>query len=150
MLADRVINDQIGIDLRKLYIQGDVENNARGWFDLPYEMRRCVFLDEEGMCKVYEDRPSVCRTNNAFNDPVDCDTSDGVEKPLRLLNTDKADIAMIASYEVAGEGGTLPLLLWKALEQYRAEINFEDKKIEEPNTNKLRSLKKNLFKIFEV
>jgi Fe-S-cluster containining protein len=149
LLAHKVIHDGVEVDLKKLYIQGNVENNPRKWFELPYEMRGCVFLGEEGQCRVYEDRPSVCRTNNALSSPSQCDTRDGIEKPVRLLNTEKADFAVIASYEAAGEAGALPHMLWKAL----GKVSEPRPKVVSKKVVKkayLKRVKKDLSKIFEV
>jgi len=149
LLAHKVIHEGVNVDLQKLYIQGNVENNAGSWFKLPYEMRGCVFLDETGSCRVYEDRPAVCRTNNALSSPKNCDTRDGVEKPVRLLNTEKADIVTIASFEEAGEGGALPHMLWKAL----GKLSEPRKQVVSKKVVKkayLKRIKKDLSKIFEV
>lgn len=149
LLAHKVIHEGVEIDLQKLYIQGNVENNPRAWFELPYNMRGCVFLAEDGACQVYEDRPAVCRTNNALSSPSQCDTRDGIEKPVRLLNTEKADMVVIASYEAAGEGGVLPNMLWKALGRLSEPRNtVTSKKVVKKSY--LKRVKKDLSKIFEV
>ena len=148
LLAKRVIEDDIQIDLQKLYIQGDAENCGKSWFEIPYELRGCVFLDAGGECRVYEDRPSVCRTNAAFSDPKMCETRDGVEKPVRLLNTDKADIVTITSYQASGRAGTLPLMLWYELD--RASETSKKRPKKKLKDFDLKKIKKDLFKIFEV
>ena len=149
LLANKVIHEGHEVDLKKLYIQGNVENSGSDWFELPYEMRGCVFLDEGGGCSVYEDRPSVCRTNNAFSPPVQCETKDGIEKPVRLLNTEKADFAVIAGFRASGEAGTLPHMLWKALgEQSKPRVVTPSKKVVKKAY--LKRIKKDLSKIFEV
>ncbi|EQC47590.1 YkgJ family cysteine cluster protein [Bacteriovorax sp. Seq25_V] len=152
LLASKVINNEVQVDLTKLYIQGNVENNSEKWFALPYDVRGCVFLDDKGACTVYEDRPSVCRTNNVLSPPKMCETRDGVERPIRLLNTEKADMAIIASYEVSGDAGTLPSMLWKAMKQYGEPPKVSEKSWSKKVTKKayLSQLKKDLSKIFEV
>lgn len=45
--------------------------------DLEYMLsphRRCVFLGEGNLCKIYDVRPSACRNYYVYNDPKDCDT----------------------------------------------------------------------------
>lgn len=154
LLAQNVISKGIELDLTKLYIQGNVENDSKKWFELPYDLRGCVFLDKTGSCSVYEDRPSVCRTNNVLSPPKNCETKDGIEKPIRLLNTEKADIAIIASYEASTEAGTLPYMLWKALKSKTSEEMEQaapPKVIrKEIKSSYLRKIKKDLSKIFEV
>jgi Fe-S-cluster containining protein len=149
LLAHRVIEDNIELDLKKLYIQGNVENSAKQWFKLPYELRGCVFLNKNGECRIYDDRPSVCRTNNVLSDPRMCDTSDGVEKPIRLLNTDKADLAIIASYQQAGEAGTLPYMLWKELDN-RGENTAPRKMGRKVGSLDVNRVKKALSKILDL
>ena len=48
--------ENINIDKKKLAAQSKVK-----WEHLPYETRRCVFLSDEGSCKIYKYRPLACR-----------------------------------------------------------------------------------------
>jgi hypothetical protein len=73
-----------------------------------------VFLDEAGSCRVYEDRPAVCRTNAVLGSADQCDTCAGV-KPTRLIFTHKADMGIYGAYLSLKESGTLPRLLAEAL-----------------------------------
>ncbi len=149
LLSSLVIDEGVEVDLKKLYIQGNVENNPEAWFSLPYEVRGCVFLDEAGSCRIYEDRPMVCRTNNVLESNEGCQTRDGVEKPVRLLNTHKADIVTMSAYEVAGEGGTLPHLLWKKL---RANVERKNKKQKKKvlKRDKLKRVRNNISKLLTL
>lgn len=124
LLAQNII-DGIDVDLEKLYLQSKVGDKAGDWYKLDHETRGCVFLGDEGECKVYEDRPSVCRTNNVISDPINCSTIDGVEKSVRLLNTYAADMIIMAHFEKSKENGALPHLLFKALDK-RVERQFKD------------------------
>lgn len=160
LLAYRIINDNLEIDLTKMYIQANVDNDAKKWFEIPYDLRGCVFLDKDGACTVYNDRPSVCRTNNVLSPPKMCETKDGVEKSIRLLNTEKADMAMIAGFEMSGEAGTLPMMLWKALQSFgentgakvqTSNVSFSKNQIKSLlKDSHLSKVKKSLSKIFEV
>lgn len=114
-LLAKCVTDGVEIDRSFLYIQGEAANSASDWYSIPYEMRKCVFLAEDNTCRVYEDRPSVCRTNYVFSTPEKCSTIDGSEKPIRLLSTPKADMTIMASYANSCENGALPYMLWKAL-----------------------------------
>lgn len=113
LLAQRV-REGIEINLDQLAIQMAVKNSSQAYFALNYEERKCVFLDSEGKCKVYEDRPSVCRTNAVLGDASQCDTSEEI-KPVRLIKTPEADLAIYASFLHGTSGGTLPFMLAKAL-----------------------------------
>ncbi len=148
-MATKVLTQEIEVDLKKLYIQGNVENNASAWFSLPYELRGCVFLDQNGGCKIYEDRPMVCRTNNVLESNLGCDTRDGKERPVRLLNTQKADIVTVAAFKAAGEGGTLPHLLWKKLRSHFS--NIETKSTNKSfQKSKLKHVKRNISKLISL
>jgi Fe-S-cluster containining protein len=116
LLAQRV-ESGVNIDRTKLYSQAQAKNNAEKWYQMDHKKRGCVFLDENENCRVYEDRPAVCRTNIALSDPKFCDTSDGYEKPQRLLLTVKADLVVAVAYEEARSAGALPNMLDKALKK---------------------------------
>lgn len=116
LLAERVV-EGLHIDLGRLFDQASVENNAKDWYTLPHSERGCIFLDKDEKCTVYEDRPAVCRTNNVLSPAALCDTSDGKEKPVRLLNTYEADMAIYGAFSNSKENGALPYMLWKALKQ---------------------------------
>lgn len=115
LLAARILEDGIRIDLARLELQASVKNDSLKWFQLNFASRACIFLNEQGACRVYSDRPAVCRTNNVISSPIQCDTSNGAEHSIRLLKTDFADMATIAAYNASEEGGALAYLLAKTL-----------------------------------
>jgi Fe-S-cluster containining protein len=117
LLADLVVRGETHIDFQKLHTQMSAGNSAKNWFSLRHESRGCVFLDEEGACSIYQDRPSVCRTNHVVSDASYCDTSDGKEKPIRLLNTFKSDMVVYAAFEASKKSGVLASMLWEKLEK---------------------------------
>jgi len=114
LLAHRV-NNGLEISTKNLERQALLGNSSASYYSLSFQNRKCVFLSEEGACTVYEDRPAVCRTNFVVGNAKQCDTSDGKEKPVRLLTTTKADIAIIAGYRAASSSGLLPFMLYKEL-----------------------------------
>ncbi len=118
LLASKIV-EGTEVDLRRLRKLADTQNNAEDFYRLSYEDRACPFLGDGNICSAYEDRPSVCRTNNVVSDPVLCETKDGNEKPVRLLNTHKADMIVMASFKNSKENGALPTMLWKALKRLR-------------------------------
>ncbi len=113
LLASRVEGGS-PVDMNKLYVQMAAKNSAAAWNALSYEERKCVFLDSENRCSVYQDRPSVCRTNAVLGSSAQCDTSNGPQS-VRLVKTPEADLAIYASYLHTPEGGTLPYMLAKSL-----------------------------------
>lgn len=154
LLAKLILEDKVEVNLNKLYLQASVGNNSEKWFKLAYQDRGCVFLDSAGACSIYEDRPSVCRTNTVLSPPKNCETTDGKESAVRLLNTEKADMVIVASFEASGEGGALPSMLWRAMKNYEGPVNMPQnveltsKKLQRKNY--LKDLKKNLTKILDI
>lgn len=113
LLSQRV-REGISIDSGSLLNQASAKNTASEFYRLSFDQRRCVFLDEKGACRVYEDRPSVCRTNVVLGNADQCDTKEGI-KPTRLVKTQEADLVIYASYLHSDESGTLSYMLAKKL-----------------------------------
>ena len=133
LLLTEHIQNGLEIDKERLYVQQKAGTSAKDWFQLDYQDRACIFLSDGGECRVYEDRPSVCRTNFVISNPALCDTSDGKEKPIRLLSTLKSDMVIYAAFKESKKSGTLPALLWECLNdkgenQLIFEKNWSNKK----------------------
>lgn len=123
LLAHNISNG-VEINYKLLEHQALAGNDSAAFFAIPYKERRCVFLDENGACKVYKDRPSVCRTNAVVGDAAQCDTSTNAGSgALRLVKTQEADMAIVGSFALAKESGTLPLMLSKVLKAKYAKEN---------------------------
>ncbi|MBC7428615.1 MAG: YkgJ family cysteine cluster protein [Bacteriovorax sp.] len=117
------ITNGVEIDYNLLSLQTEQGNVTKDFYKLAYKDRKCVFLDDTGECKVYNDRPSVCRTNAVVGDSAQCST-DGVEQgPIRLVKTSKADMVIVGAYAHATESGTLPMMLTKVLKDKHAKDN---------------------------
>ena len=104
----------VEINLDRLRLQMATKDDSREFFKLSYEDRKCIFLDGSGSCSVYEDRPSVCRTNAVLGSAQQCETGD-TQGQLRLVKTPKADMAIYAAYLCSKESGSLPNMLGKRL-----------------------------------
>lgn len=118
LLSEKIISG-MEIDRERLKLQAAAGNNSDTYFKIPYDDRRCVFLSDENLCRVYEDRPSVCRTNAVLGTADQCDTSVSI-KPTRLVLTEKADMAIYASFLHSDRNGTLPQLLQEVLTKKKA------------------------------
>lgn len=116
LLAER-IRQGIQIDFNRLTVQKNAENNSAEFYKIPYNVRKCVFLDEQNSCSVYEDRPSVCRTNAVIGGASQCSTEDGKEKAVHLINTYKSDLVIVSHFASSLDSGALPFMLWKALQK---------------------------------
>lgn len=62
--------------IKQYNIPVDIElikrQNRRSHHKLKYINKRCGMLDEEGECKIYDYRPSICRLYNSVDDPKEC------------------------------------------------------------------------------
>jgi Fe-S-cluster containining protein len=120
-LLSKYIKKIPNFDWHKLEKQADAKNSGNLFFKIPYDQRGCVFLDEEGSCSVYEDRPSVCRSNHAVSDAKLCETKDGVSSKIRLLKTVTADLMIYAYFKYSRSNGSLPYMLSKELRQKKTK-----------------------------
>jgi len=105
-LLSQKISAGLVIDNRLLKLQSETLDDSSAFFKMKYEDRKCIFLDEAGACRVYDDRPSVCRTNAVLGEADQCGTSDSI-KPIRLINTHKADMVIYAAYLHSQKSGSL-------------------------------------------
>lgn len=118
------ISNGVEINYKMLEKQSLAGNDSSAFFAIAYQERRCVFLDGNGACKVYKDRPSVCRTNAVLGDSAQCDTSTNAGGgSLRLVKTQEADMAIVGAFAAASDSGTLPMMLSKVL---KAKNNKEN------------------------
>ena len=113
LLVKRVEEKQIELDWNLLKLQASY--NPENWLRLNFDKRKCMFVSSEGSCLVYEDRPSVCRSNYVIGPPSLCSTHDGIQRPIRMLKTPRADMAIVGQYKAAKKVGTLPALLYEVL-----------------------------------
>jgi Fe-S-cluster containining protein len=139
LLAQRV-KEGIDIDWEKLRTQKNTVEENKSFYSIPFQARACVFLDEENQCRVYEDRPSVCRTNVVIGTSEQCSTEDGTVKAMRLVNTERSDMAIMASFMLApNENSILPKLLWDTLE-IDLKKSTKEAKLKKPTIFKDREL----------
>ncbi len=117
------INNGVEIDYKRLSLQTERGNDTSDFYKLSYQDRKCVFLDDNGACKVYKDRPSVCRTNAVVGEASQCSTDGKEQGAVRLVKTSKADMAIVGAYANATESGTLPMMLSKVLKAKHVKDN---------------------------
>ena len=104
------INAGLEIATDRLKKQMESKNDSNAYYRLSYADRRCIFLNEQGGCRVYVDRPSVCRTNAVLGEADQCDTSEMI-KPTRLIRTPKSDMVTYASFLHSENSGALPYMV---------------------------------------
>lgn len=114
-LVKIIENGQV-VNWTRLWVQAKVGNDMKNFMKLSYDLKACIFLDQQGECSIYEDRPSVCRTNYVVSDPEDCKAISGEVKSVKLLNTYGADSWVYAFFTKNKRNGTLPFMVKEALE----------------------------------
>ena len=115
LLVQRISEDTF-INGSLLKKQAAAGNDAASFYELSYQERQCIFLDDKGGCKVYADRPSVCRTNAVLGEKEQCNTTDGNQQ-LCLIKTSKSDMVIYAAYLHSEQSGSLPMMVQKVLEE---------------------------------
>lgn len=141
LLAERV-NEGVIIDYNLLELQSKSGNKSEDFYKLSYDERRCVFLGSDDACRVYNDRPSVCRTNAVLGEASQCypkDQSDELSS-IRLLKTEQADMAIMGSFFMSKTSGTLPSMLGAILLKVKPSNKSKSSK----------TTKKSIFKDLEL
>jgi len=87
----------------------------------PREEAACVFLQEDGSCGVYADRPSACRALLVASDPEDCRDAGPSSRVLALINPRAEGLVSAArtadAPDTSGTSHPLARRLWEALQQ---------------------------------
>ena len=103
----------ITIALDRLALQAARERQSPAWHRFGSLDNRCVFLDETGACRLYEDRPSICRKHMVTSPAEACTTPDTQVSVVRVL---LAEILLSAALSLEGTSyGSLPKMLQTAL-----------------------------------
>lgn len=112
LLASRT-SEGVKIDYSALQNQMRAGNDSDEFYKLSFEERKCLFLGSDNKCQVYNDRPSVCRTNAVLGEASQCSTKEDISKKqeIRLIKTPQADMAIIGSFLSSKKSGTLAHML---------------------------------------
>lgn len=73
--------------------------------------RKCVFLQDDNSCGIYEVRPSTCRNYYVFNDPSECDTFNDKASGRTLVNFNLDSVIPIMALMQTSKHDTMPRLL---------------------------------------
>lgn len=132
LLTDRIMQGH-PINWDNFHLQVKAENNTTDFMSINYKNRACLFLDSDNACSVYEDRPSVCRTNAVVGNAEQCKNDDGQFRTQQILNTYNADMIIMGAYMHSEENGALPSMIWKSLCEKNKQ-NIIEKEIKNPGT----------------
>jgi Fe-S-cluster containining protein len=131
LLVYKAKEKKLIIDLGRLSKQQN--KGAKKWDELLYSDRKCVFLDQNQQCSVYEWRPATCRAHNAISDPVNCDSEKyphgQISKGFSLLN----EVYSGAIFNAA-KSGSLPDLVMEVVTENLFKLKSKTNTI---NNNKL-------------
>lgn len=116
LLASRVVQGA-EVSISRLSNLSECKNDSDAFYLVDYEKRKCPFLGKDNLCTVYESRPAVCRTNHVVSAASACESKLGFENPVRLLNTHRADMIVMAAFKSNKVNGALPYMLVKALKK---------------------------------
>ena len=116
-LYAELVERGLKIDLERLERQAAVpdgiEERFKAWGTLSFEERRCVFLSDEGRCRIYENRPFVCRKWHVQADPSTCADYNGGGM-IQIVQF--AEIIASAAFSKL-KAGRLPKMLKAAIEK---------------------------------
>lgn len=106
----------------KLIIQS--QHNVENWNTMSIENQKCVFLNKNRECSIYEARPSVCRKHLVITDPKYCDPNDYPEHKVGRTNNIEVEILTTAIWNAGEEkSDNMAKILLKLL-----KINNNDSK----------------------
>jgi Fe-S-cluster containining protein len=93
---------EAGIELDRTRLERQGQYAADDWRRQPAADRACVFLGDDGACKIYESRPNACRKLLVVTDPALCD---GDKHPLTSVGrwfSWEAEMMECAALDVLG------------------------------------------------
>jgi len=80
-----VVLSGTSVDRKRLEVQAAREPRSPEWAKFWSTENRCVFLDGEGACRIYADRPAACRKLIVTSPPEACTTLGATVRPVRML-----------------------------------------------------------------
>ncbi len=108
-----IVQDGLPIDRHRLDEQAGRERKGAKWSRLGQAQNRCVFLGQTGSCRIYEDRPAICRKHLVTTPASACTTPGAAVAPVQVL---MAEILMSAAVSLTGAtSASLPMMLRAAL-----------------------------------
>ena len=105
LIIDYCKLNQIPIDIDYLTAQTEDFNSIK------YADRKCMFLDDDNSCRIYEYRPMACRKLNVVSDPSDCDTEINPGTRVAKMTDPGAEIVACAVYQSTNYGLMSKMLL---------------------------------------
>lgn len=120
LLADEVEAKGIEIDMARLKRQWGPAATDQHWHDrklIKHEDKRCVLLGEDGMCRVYENRPAACRKYMVADKPEFCDIDKYPLHPVKTVVANNAEVYTSAAYNLDKGLNFLPRVLLETMKR---------------------------------
>ena len=105
---------EAGMELDTARLERQSQYNIDTWRQQPIVDRACVFLSDDGACKVYAGRPNACRKLLVVTDPALCDAQKHPPDSVGRWFSMEAEILESAALETFG-AALMPHLLLAAL-----------------------------------
>lgn len=102
------------IELNAARLERQARQSIDVWRQQPAADTACVFLGDDGACRVYQSRPNACRKLLVVSDPALCDAKNRSLERVERWFSWEAEMVESAALEVFGRG-LLPQLLLAAL-----------------------------------
>jgi Fe-S-cluster containining protein len=102
-LLAELLRAGLEIDRARLARQATRPRKSLAWVVPLSRESRCVMLGTDGDCRVYEDRPSICRKHLVVNSPDACVTLGAQTSPIQVP---RAEILLSAALAIAGASFT--------------------------------------------
>ena len=107
LLSDHIKTGEQVAHLERQLQLSDIDEE---WVGKPPDLTRCVFLGDDGLCTVYNDRPLACSSYFVTTDPEQC-KMDRLGKRVASLFDVEVDLLVTAAYVVGGQGVMHKMLL---------------------------------------
>jgi Fe-S-cluster containining protein len=107
---------QSGIAINTARLERQRAYTMETWHQQPAPEQACVFLGDDGACRVYESRPNACRKLFVVTDPSLCDANEHPAESVERWPIWEAEILEAAALEVFGSA-LMPRSLLAAIER---------------------------------
>jgi len=101
------------IDIDYSHLEKQLVDDADKHNKLPFQDRKCVFLDNFASCKVYEHRPSSCRKYLSVSEPSACDTDKNLGAEVGKLVNVEAEVITSSMLNARKSGSMAEMLILK-------------------------------------
>lgn len=82
----KMLISEMNINIDKERLEKQKDHVAESWRQLKALDRRCVLLNDNHECSIYEYRPAVCRNYHVISDPSECDLDNPNEDKVMKLS----------------------------------------------------------------